>query len=163
MIYILQLKHNKYYIGNISNTKQQQNNYFLKSSNKWTQKYKPIKVLSLIKTYSVFDEDRYTLEYMSKYGINNVRGGSFCKIRLEHNEIKSIKKQLKDFDNICFDCGEKGHFSYNCPKKISFTKPYISTIFNTHLCNRCDREGHSKYECTQKTYDNGWLISDDEY
>ena len=41
-----------------------------------------------------YDEDKYTLKYMNKYGINNVRGGSFCELYLSEENQKNIKKIL---------------------------------------------------------------------
>ena len=42
------------------------------------KKYKPIKVIELIEGDEL-DEEKYTLKYMEKYGINNVLGRSFVK------------------------------------------------------------------------------------
>jgi hypothetical protein len=38
--------------------------------------------------------DKYTIKMMSKFGIDNVRGGTFCKFNLSDEEIIIIKKTI---------------------------------------------------------------------
>jgi predicted GIY-YIG superfamily endonuclease len=75
-IYVLELESNKYYVGKSKELEIRLENHFNNNGFSWTQKYKPIKILEIFKDCDDFDEDKYTLKYMSKYGINNVRGGS---------------------------------------------------------------------------------------
>ena len=82
-IYILELKNNKYYIGKTNNPTfrlEQHFNSNLRSGSAWTKKYPPIKVIEIIPNCDNFDEDKYTLKYITMYVVNNVRGGSFCQI-----------------------------------------------------------------------------------
>ena len=46
---------------------------------------------------------------MKKYGIKNVRGGSYVTIKLNKNQIIFIKKEIYMADNRCLKCGRKGH------------------------------------------------------
>ena len=117
-IYILQLEDNKYYIGKTENPEFRLNSHFDSYGSAWTKKYKPIKVLKLISNCSNFDEDKYTKEYMKKKGINNVRGGSYCKIKLDNDEINSIQKEINGATNCCYICGSNEHFASNCNNSI---------------------------------------------
>ena len=114
-IYILQLYNNKYYIGKTNNPKFRIKNHFNSNGTAWTLKYKPIKVIKLIPNCDSFDEDKYTLKYMEKYGINNVRGGSFCQLKLSYDNKKIINKMIKSTTDKCYKCNEKGHFASECP------------------------------------------------
>ena len=91
-IYILQLEKGKYYVGKTKNPYFRFENHFYSSGSEWTKLYKPIRILELIADCDDYDEDKYTLIYMDKYGIDNVRGGSFTTIELD----KSTKNQLKN-------------------------------------------------------------------
>jgi hypothetical protein len=95
-IYILELESNKYYIGKTSNPQFRLDKHFDGSASVWTHKYKPVKLIELISNCDNFDEDKYTLKYMVKYGINNVRGGSFCLITLSKENISTIYKMIKN-------------------------------------------------------------------
>ncbi len=53
---------------------------------------------------------------MNKYGIENVRGGSFCETTLSVSSITIIKKMITSSTNKCFTCGEEGHFANECNK-----------------------------------------------
>ena len=55
---------------------------FNKNNVFWTEKYNPIKVIKLINNCEEFDEIKYTLQLMKKFGINNVRSYTFYKIKL---------------------------------------------------------------------------------
>jgi hypothetical protein len=112
-IYILLLEDDKYYIGKTQNPKfglDHHNNLYCS----WTQKYNPIKLLELISNCDDFDEDKYTLKYMERYGINNVRGGSFCSIELTENEKTTIQKMITCSTNKCLKCDEHGHLTNEC-------------------------------------------------
>lgn len=74
-IYILKLKNNKYYIGKTNNVNNRYEQHLNGYGSSWTKKYKPLSILKKILSTSPFDEDKYVKEYMSKYGIDNVRGG----------------------------------------------------------------------------------------
>jgi hypothetical protein len=114
-IYILELEKGKYYIGKTNNVQFRLENHFNSNGSEWTKLYKPIKVLELISNCDDYDEDKYTRIYMDKYGINNVRGGSFVSIKLDKATIKTLKQMNNGTNDKCFICNKKGHFAKNCP------------------------------------------------
>lgn len=113
-IYVLKLKNNKYYVGKTSNPKIRLDNHFHLSGSKWTQKYTPLNIQEIIPNCEDFDEDKYTLKYMNEYGIDNVRGGSFCEINLTNESKNMIKRMIISSTDKCNSCGGKGHFSKDC-------------------------------------------------
>lgn len=122
-IYILELANKKYYVGKTVNPDFRLDQHFNSDGSAWTRKYKPIKVLELIPGCDNFDEDKYTLKYMESHGITNVRGGSFCQIKLSDDNISTIKQMLSGSTDLCYICGESGHFASACvllnkPKKV---------------------------------------------
>ena len=83
-IYVLKLKHDKYYIGRTANRKQRMDNHFSGQGAKWTQLHKPKKIIEMYKETDIKDEYHKTIEYMRKYGWRNVRGAGFCQIDLRN-------------------------------------------------------------------------------
>ena len=130
-IYILKLEHNKYYIGKTDNPNIRLEKHFNLSGSAWTKKYKPIELIQLIPNCDVYDEDKYTIKYMDEYGINNVRGGSFCQIKLSDSNIITLKQMLKSVSDKCYICGENGHYSTNCTYILTNT----IEIDNNKKCN----------------------------
>lgn len=124
-IYILQLEGNKYYAGRTVNPDIRIDKHFNNNGSYWTSKYKPIKVIKVMNNCSVFDEDKYTLQLMSMYGIDNVRGGSFTKLVLPENEIEVITKMINNAGDYCFNCYEKDHFIRECPYKPFSNMPIV--------------------------------------
>lgn len=117
-LYVLKLIKDKYYVGISRNDITIRYKQHLKgNSATWTRMYKPLYIIESIKTNTMFDEDKYTKIYMNKFGIENVRGGSYSNIILEDYQLKTLDKEFKNVNNLCFKCGEKGHFAANCNKK----------------------------------------------
>jgi superfamily II DNA helicase RecQ len=124
VVYILKLQQEKYYIGK-TNTDKGVNKRFDEHcqggsmSAEWTKKYKPLEIIKEINNASDFDEDRYVLEYMEKYGIDNVRGGSYSSIKLTDLKVDEIHQKIQSATNKCFKCGRGGHFVKNCYAKTN--------------------------------------------
>jgi len=114
IIYVLKLEENKYYIGKTYNLTNCIINQYDSNSSEWTKKYKVIEVFETIRTDNFHDEDRYVIQYMNCYGIENVRGGSYSNIILEDYEIHMIHNMIKGSTDACYKCGRKGHFTKNC-------------------------------------------------
>ena len=119
-IYTLELENNKYYVGRTNSPKNRILDHFHENGSEWTKKYKPIDVISEIIGNS-FDEEKYTLIAMEKYGVDNVRGGSYCKIELSDFEKEKALQTIHSITDKCYKCGEKGHFIKDC-EKIKRTK-----------------------------------------
>jgi len=116
-IYILKCTGNKYYVGKSRDHNIRIAQHFSGEGSSWTKMYKPLKIVSIISNCDAYDEDKYTLMYMNKYGINNVRGGTYSKIVLESYHVKTLKDQLKTVKNLCYVCGSKSHFASGCNKR----------------------------------------------
>lgn len=116
-IYILKLQYNKYYIGKTNNPKFRLKQHFNTNGSSWTKKYKPINIHQIIPDCDNFDEDKWTIKFMMKYGINNVRGGTFCQLKLSNEDKNIINKMINSAENKCYKCGENGHFANQCSEK----------------------------------------------
>ncbi len=116
-IYILELEENKYYIGKTTNIAFRLKDHFTSNGAAWTRKYKPIQVESIIADCDDYDEDKYTLKYMEQYGINNVRGGSFCEIKLSDANIITLNQIMNSVTDKCYICGGNGHFANECKRE----------------------------------------------
>jgi hypothetical protein len=54
---------------------------------------------------------------MDRFGIENVRGGSYVQIELTNDIIKFLKLSSYGTNDKCFNCGLTGHFIKDCKKK----------------------------------------------
>ena len=103
LIYVLELENNKYYVGKTHNVEKRFNEHLNGNGSEFTKIYKPMKIYKVYKVLSEFDEDNYTKKYMKIYGIDNVRGGSYCTKDLNKHQINLLNKELiKELDSIHF-------------------------------------------------------------
>tara|TARA_Y100000389_G_scaffold204202_2_gene255561 strand:+ start:14946 stop:15833 length:888 start_codon:yes stop_codon:yes gene_type:complete len=145
-IYILELEQGKYYIGKTSNPQFRLNTHFKSSDTSWTTEYKPCRIEKLIPDCDSYDEDKYTLKYMSMHGIDNVRGGSFCQIDLSPEQINQIKNMIKGAENKCYNCGSNSHFAKDCLKSIVDSHLQSIDKLNIQHIKQKIREYNQMYE-----------------
>jgi hypothetical protein len=119
-IYVLKLEQDKYYIGKTNNPNLRLENHFSSNGCEWTKLYKPLKIIEIIPHCDNYDEDKYTKIYMDKYGIDNVRGGSYVQIELSKDIIKFLKLSSNSSNDRCFNCGLSGHFIKDCKKNKKY-------------------------------------------
>jgi cellular nucleic acid-binding protein len=140
-IYILELENKKYYIGKTINPGFRLEQHFNSCGSQWTKKYKPKKVLEIIPNCDNFDEDKYTLKYMEQYGINNVRGGSFCEIKLSDNNITTLNQMINSVTDKCYICGKNDHYANDCKKEkistIDENCDCMTSYFSPHRRSKC--------------------------
>ena len=115
-IYTLQLEDGKYYVGRSYNVPKRLNQHYNGEGSVWTKKYKPIRLYEVFLNKTKFDEDKYTLMYMSIFGIENVRGGSFCSVELGGADKYIIKRMICTATDKCVKCEQHGHFFTDCPQ-----------------------------------------------
>lgn len=116
-VYILELEQNKWYIGSSINYKSRVDSHFSGNGSEYTKLYKPIKLHKVYSNSDEIDEDNYTLKYMSQYGIDNVRGGTFTQIFLDNHHKKVIQEMIFSRENKCYKCGSKDHKVNECGKE----------------------------------------------
>ena len=82
-------------------------NYINNNPPSWIQRYSPIGFIEIIPDADEYDVDKYTIQYMQKYGIDNVRGGTFNSPVLPRHNIKTI-------EDIILKCGSNIHDELDC-------------------------------------------------
>lgn len=142
IIYILELESGKYYVGRTLNLEKRYKDHTLGKGCSYTKKYPPIKIKEVFHDKSPFDEDRYVIEYMCLYGIDNVRGGCYSMVNLSDIDIYSIKKKIWGAMDLCFVCG-RDHFSTRCNEELDVYGDEIKK------CKRCLKRGHLAHECLE--------------
>ena len=125
-IYVLKLRQRKYYVGKTDHTLQRFNQHMRKNGAKWTKKYPVVDLYDFHPRMKASDENRITREMMRKFGVANVRGGSWTKVNMTKSEIARLEAKL------------------NQKKSVS-----------TKKCTRCGRDSHTKSKCYARTHKNG--------
>jgi predicted GIY-YIG superfamily endonuclease len=162
-IYILKLQNDKYYIGKTDNVEKRFLEHVNGKGSTWTQLYKPISVEKIISNSSPFDEDKYVKEYMSKYGIENVRGGSYVREILDEVSRFSLQKEIWAANDCCTQCGRKGHFVKDCKdvKQQPTNRKNRNKVYNNSNyddeeeyiqiweCDHCEKQYEDKSECAK--------------
>lgn len=153
-VYILECKNGKYYVGKTNNLELRLNQHFSNVGCEWTKIYPPIKLIEKYEKCDGYDEDKYTLKTMEKYGIDNVRGGSWTTIMLSLDEQELIKKRILSAQNRCYKCGKTGHFIKDCiGSPGSFQKVQIKGLSSHPEYN--DKLGTIKCWCETRMR---WLV-----
>lgn len=145
-VYVLKLSDDKYYVGTSENAEQRIKQHFNGYGSSWTKKYKPIETVEVIDNCDKFDEDKYTKQYMLKYGIDNVRGGTYYE-----NNIYEYK-ELIHTENKCFK--DTGHYAKDHEENSE------SEEFDTEESEE-EFEKHEKYSHnnTRKSKESNYKIS----
>jgi len=113
-IYVLRLEGGNYYIGKSDNVIKRYQEHVNGKGSAWTRIHKPVSLEKTLSNVSTFEEDKITKEYMAKYGIEKVRGGSYVEVELSEFHIDALKMELWAANDCCTNCGRKGHFVKDC-------------------------------------------------
>ena len=145
-IYVLRLEGGRYYVGKSDDVCKRYQQHLNGSGSAWTRKYKPISLVKTIKNVSSFEEDKVTKEYMSKYGIDKVRGGSYVEVDLSDFQTESVKTEIWAAKDLCTQCGRSGHFVKDCHAKTDVSGNMIQYEEESEEeeelvwgCDYCDR------------------------
>jgi len=169
-IYILKLQGGHYYVGKSDNVMKRYEQHLNGRGSAWTKKYKPISVEKVIENVSQFDEDKFTKEYMAKYGIDKVRGGTYVSVELDDFQKEALNTEIWGAQDKCTQCGRKGHFVKDCYAKTDVSGNEILYEDESEeedseededdyvTCYRCGNEGHYSTTCYAKKHvDGSWI------
>ena len=116
VVYILRLQSNKFYVGTSGNLPRRLRDHFHNRGSVWTKKYKPVEVMDIIEKRDLFTEDNTTKTLMFEHGLDHVRGGSYCRVKLTDADVSTLTKEYKGINNLCYRCGGK-HFARACKER----------------------------------------------
>lgn len=167
-LYVLALSGGKYYVGASREPEGRVLQHFAGQAAAWTQRYPPLRVLEC-RRGDVFDEDKLTKQYMQRYGIDAVRGGSYCALTLSERDRTALEKELATAQRQCFRCGSRQHFAVDCDtprvaREKQQAKPApLRRDDRLAQCGRCKRMGHGAPQCCEVTDRDGKPLEDDSW
>ena len=97
-IYVLKLVDDRYYVGRTGNILRRIEEHFTGIGAIYTMKYKPIKVIEVTEELTKQDERNKTLEVMTNYGWEKVRGASWCSLEINKPKEKYKNKKSNKYN-----------------------------------------------------------------
>ena len=181
-IYILSLQGGNYYVGKSTNVYSRYQEHLDGNGCAWTKRFKPISLVKTLENVSPFEEDKITKEYMAKYGIDKVRGGSYIQTDLDAVQREALSREIRMAKDLCNRCGRDGHFVKDCYARTNMAGDAIGAVApNTYTnklpriqlvtkavaresnnaCYRCGRQGHYSPDCYASTHAMGYDLDSD--
>lgn len=117
-IYVLECEHGKYYVGKTNNCTKRFAQHVRSQGAVWTRMHPPKRIVEVKEAFDGYEEDKITKMYMAKYGIDNVRGGSYTQPDLDDSTKQFITKEVITAHDLCYRCGGKGHFANECVQAL---------------------------------------------
>jgi len=141
-VYVLSLENGKYYIGKTKSPPRRLAEHRSGNGTAWTKLHRPVKFVKIIPNCDGFDEDKLVKQYMSIYGIDSVRGGSYSSPELPKEVHRFLKNEIRGGTDKCFKCGATGHYASACIIDMQ------DDSANLVVCDKCGARGHYAIECT---------------
>ena len=121
-LYTLELEGGFYYVGTTNNPPVRLTEHREGAGAEWTRIHPP---LCFSKTYKLkklecsdeearLQEDAHVKAVMLAKGIEAVRGGSYSRQTLTHDDVKALCKELFHATNGCLRCGRQSHWAKDC-------------------------------------------------
>jgi hypothetical protein len=165
-LYVLKCEEGKYYVGKSYDFTTRYKKHLAGDGAFWTKRYKPIGLAELLSNVDKYDEDKYVWKYMEKYGIDNVRGGSYSQMILSPELRKCAERHINSGANLCYACSGYGHLIRECPKKRKreedINEDELDNVnpdkklkiskdgYVLLKCSRCGKYGHFIDQCFSK-------------
>jgi len=144
-LYILQCKSGKYYVGKTADVMRRFEEHKSGKGSAWTKKYPPTRLMECRAITGSHDENNVTKDQMKKYGIDNVRGGTYTQITLPDELIKALNMEFRGNADACYKCNLAGHFANKCPGIAEDeNEDEYEEVWG---CDYCDREFTTQYGC----------------
>ena len=96
IVYVLRLAEGKYYVGSTDHFNNRLFQHYNNEGSLWTKKYKPMKICG-VRIGNRELESQVVIQMMAKHGIDNVRGGGYCKIDLTVTD--DLREKVKKAQN----------------------------------------------------------------
>ena len=149
-LYVLKLRGGKWYVGYTDRSSMDRILEHIENKGaKWTKAHPPLKKGYLHnfttpgKTRE--DEDKRTLYLMKQHGIENVRGGSWCMVKMRKKTVRELEALISK---------PKSSAKKTVKKKVQKSRPK-----KVQVCGRCGRDSHNRAGCYATTTVDGVTIT----